>query len=240
MGISTPKPLIEIDGIPMLLWVIANFELSPSDRVVIVCQRTDNVKFMLSRFLEKIDFSVDFLEIDGITGGPASTLEIALHSLVPDVPVIVANSDQYISGQIEAFTRLVRNSKQGGSILTMAASGNKWSYIGRDLKGKIKKVVEKLEISSEATVGIYAWANSQILANSLDYLFKHGKKVNNEYYVAPSYEYLIKASIELQTLSIGAHGENVHGLGTPEDLAEFINNSRFATYSAKVHNYYNL
>lgn len=238
MGVSTPKPLIEIDGIPMLLWVIANFELGPSDRVIIICQRIDALKFQLSGLLERVNFSVDFLEIDGITGGPASTVKKALNILDPQVPIIVANSDQYISGKIEAFIKLVRNTKQGGLILTMAASGNKWSYVGRDFKGKITRVVEKQEVSSEATVGVYAWANLQILKNCLDYLFEYGEKVNNEYYVAPSYEYLIVNSMELQTFLIGAHGESVHGLGTPEDLAEFINNPRFSTYSLKVHEYY--
>jgi NDP-sugar pyrophosphorylase family protein len=240
VGISTPKPLIEVGGIPMLLWVIANFELGPSDRVIVISQRVDSVKSNLSRFLEQVKFSIDFLEIEGITSGPAATVKMALNKLDPQVPIIVANSDQYISNGISAFTDLVRTSPHAGSILTMGASGNKWSYIGRDLNGKINKVVEKQEISSEATVGIYAWADSQVLGNSLDHLFNHGEKVNNEYYVAPSYEYLIINSMELESFSVGPHGECVHGLGTPEDLAHFIGNPSFSLYSRKIHEYYGI
>jgi choline kinase len=55
VGVSTPKPLIELDGLPMLLWVLANFQLEENDRVVIVSQEKDDLPEKLKAFLDKLN-----------------------------------------------------------------------------------------------------------------------------------------------------------------------------------------
>ena len=88
----------------------------------------------------------------------------------------------------------------------MNASGNKWSYIGRGIDGKISEVVEKREISNEATVGIYAWSSSELLRKSIEYLISQEILVNNEYYIAPSYAFLIASDLSIGVFSVGDHG----------------------------------
>jgi len=226
-GISTPKPLIEVGGFPMILWVISNFQLMPDDIVIVICQRADNLPANLEKYLPSFASKISFIEIDGLTSGPASTVEIALSQLKKDFPVVVANSDQYVSSNLTEFLLAVRRKEFSGTILTMTATGNKWSYIGRDHHGAINQVVEKEEISNEATVGIYAWADPEILRNALQFLRTNNLLVNNEFYIAPSYNYLISRSLKTGCISVGKHGDKVHGLGTPEDLQEFLIHPRF-------------
>jgi hypothetical protein len=116
----------------------------------------------------------------------------------------------------------------------MEASGNKWSYIGRDSSGKVTEVVEKKEISSEATVGIYAWSTAGKMMESITYLKSINLRVNNEYYVAPTYGYLIKNDLTIGTVTVGKHGEAVHGLGTPNDLDQFLNHVDFEIFRKQV------
>jgi hypothetical protein len=116
----------------------------------------------------------------------------------------------------------------------MIASGEKWSYVGRDSEGRINRVVEKKQISNEATVGIYAWSNVAILQDSISYLRDKNITVNNEFYIAPSYQFLIEESLSINSFSVGNHGDSVHGLGTPEDLAEFLVHYEFATFYESV------
>ena len=128
----------------------------------------------------------------------------------------------------------VRSANYSGTILTMLASGKKWSYIGRDPNGNISQVVEKIEISAEATVGIYSWANLEILEKSITYLKSNNLLVNNEFYIAPSYNYLIAKNLPISCVSVGHHGDRVHGLGTPGDLNEFLNHVNFEIFRVKV------
>lgn len=222
----------------MLLWVIANFKLRPLDKVIVITQESDQIQSKIANYLKYLNFDVRFKEINGITSGPASTVDLVVDQLQEDLPVVVVNSDQYISEGLEAFTQIVRTAGAGGAILTMSATGSKWSYVGRDADGIINKVVEKQEISREATVGVYAWCNPQLLKNCLEFVFHHGERVNNEYYVAPSFEYLIKNHMEIKTYSVGVHGEQVHGLGTPDDLSSFLENPRFPEFRSQISHYF--
>ena len=69
---------------------------------------------------------------------------------------------------------------------------------------------------------MYGWANSNICREALAWQRLNGQKVNNEFYVAPSYHYLIENGLEISTHSVGLHGVGVHGLGTPTDLEHFL------------------
>lgn len=234
VGITTPKPLIPISGIPMIIWVITNFDLCKEDRLIIVCQESHNLKTSLENFLDLVPCEIEYVEINGLTDGPASTVSMSSKSLNLEMPVIIANSDQYVSAGLIEFINLVRESRHVGTILTMEAYGNTWSYVGRDGKGKINEVVEKQEISSEATVGIYAWATAKIMMEGIAYLKSINLRVNNEFYLAPTYGYLIKNNLSIGTVSVGTHGAAVHGLGTPGDLDEFLKHEDFEKFRKQV------
>jgi NDP-sugar pyrophosphorylase family protein len=222
IGIDIPKPLIPIWELPMLLWVIANLPLQPQDKVIVLSQSSHAVPTKLNDFLKNVNFEVEFVEIDYWTDGPAHSLEILLSDVAPESPVICANSDQFVFDGLDSFTDAVRLGNTQGQILTMEASSNAWSYVGRADDGRVDRVVEKLEISKEATVGVYGWSTSTICRDALAWQRSTGQKVNNEFYVAPSYHHLVEQNLEISTHSVGIHGEGVHGLGTPSDLEHFL------------------
>lgn len=226
VGVDIPKPLIPIWEIPMLLWVMANFPMQSQDRVVVLSQSSHHIPEKLNSFLSNVDYTIEFVEIDFWTEGPAHSLEILLSGIAPNSPVICANSDQFVFEGLEAFVNAVRLGNTQGQILTMEASSNAWSYVGRDADGRVNRVVEKVEISKEATVGVYGWTDSTICREALAWQRSIDQKVNNEFYVAPSYHHLIERNLEISTHSVGIHGEGVHGLGTPSDLEHFLTLSR--------------
>lgn len=234
VGVNTPKPLIPILGIPMIGWVIANFDLESEDSIIIVSRKEDLIPEHLKKFNFKVFEKLKFIEIDNITDGPASTLELALNQIDNRNPILCVNSDQYVSADLSDFLREVRNGKSDGQILTMGAMGEKWSYVGRDSKGNVERIVEKVEISDEATVGIYAWRTQEIVARAILKMKSEGDKVNNEYYVAPAFNYMIRDSLQVYTNNIGFEGIDVHGLGTPEDLDKFMRNINQKDFFMKV------
>lgn len=232
-GVKDPKPLIKVGGIPMIMWVMSNFGLVSGDTVTIICQESESLPEKLHSFLSEKPYTVDFLEINGLTEGPAITVELAFHLLAKEIPIVVANSDQYVSASLGSFISSIRNRSSDGYILAMNAQGNKWSYIGRDERGQISRVVEKEQISDEATVGIYAWRNLELLSDSVQFLKVNNMRVNNEFYLAPSFDFLIQNGFEVQVNNVGNHGNVVHGLGTPEDLEAFLAHRNFEAFLNK-------
>jgi len=233
-GIDTPKPLIPVGSLPMILWVVGNFELFSNDRVIIVGQERDNLKERLNPWISRLALDIEFLEVPVLTGGPASTVQMALPGIDMSCPVIVANSDQFVSRGVSEFVDATRSGKFAGVILTMEASGTKWSYLKRDTDGVISEVVEKVEVSNEATVGIYGWASGDILRDSINDMVARDFRVNNEFYIAPTYNYLISTKQSIHVVSAGSVGDSVHGLGTPEDLDTFQKLKNFQNLQSRA------
>jgi hypothetical protein len=85
-------------------------------------------------------------------------------------------------------------------------------------------VIEKVEISNEATVGIYGWHKAEDAKSSFQDTFERNIRTNNEFYVAPTYNHLISQGKTIETDLVGVHGIAVHGLGVPKDLESFHRN----------------
>lgn len=223
VGEFKPKPLISVFEIPMIIWVLLNFPLKPEDRIFIISQVNDDLPGALVHLIRKLPFEINFIEIDGLTEGPAVTVSLAFDQISDDEGLIVANTDQFVFENLEPFVEKVRNGISDGQILTMVASTNAWSYVGRDHEGNIDQVREKEEISNEATVGIYGWSRSLYAKAAFKDTFDRNIRTNNEFYVAPTYNFMIKQKQKLETFLIGGHGIAVHGLGIPSDLNDFLN-----------------
>jgi dTDP-glucose pyrophosphorylase len=220
-GFLDPKPLIPVKGAPMIVWVMNNFNLNQQDEIIIIQQANDNLIDKLNPYLSKIKAKVKFATVNELTDGPAKTVMAASSHISKENALIVANSDQFVSKGIEDFVYKTRILNNSGLILTMTATGRKWSYVKRNKNGNISEVKEKVEISNEATVGIYSWSSYQLMHEGLSDMFSHKDLTNGEFYVAPSYNYLIDRGVIVSPQFIGDHASNVHGLGTPEDLSNF-------------------
>jgi len=94
--------------------------------------------------------------------------------------------------------------------------------MGRDDSGFITEIVEKIEISNEATVGVYVWCKAEYAKSAIEYMISQNLRTNSESYIAPTYNFMIRNGQSIVTKMIGSHGSEVFGLDTPEDLHRFI------------------
>jgi dTDP-glucose pyrophosphorylase len=240
VGISTPKPLIDVFDLPMIAWVIGNFSLTDLDKIIIITRPELELKENLYPFLTKLRCEVEFIYVSHVTQGPAISVALAEQSLDMNQALIVANSDQYVSANLTHFVDEVRSATSAGQILTMSATGSKWSYIRRSQTGHVSEVKEKVEISDEATVGIYGWSEASNYFKSLDLMISLDDRTNGEFYVAPSYNYLISKGLKISAHHIGDVENQVHGFGTPEDLDIFNNQANLISFLKFVKNNLNL
>ena len=177
---------------------------------------------------------LDFIVIDKLTDGAARTVDIASQILDSNEPLIVANSDQFVAADLSPFRKLVESQDVDGVVLTMKASSNKWSYVSIDDLGNISKVVEKTEISPEATVGIYGWSKLSLFQESFKEMVSNEDKTNNEYYLAPTYNYLIREGKVVKPFNVGEINKTIFGLGTPKDLEYFEKLAESSQYSDEI------
>jgi dTDP-glucose pyrophosphorylase len=146
----------------------------------------------------------------------------ARHLLDDSQQVMIANSDQYVDVDINAYLQVINESDAEGLIMTMKASDPKWSFVGFSAAGLIDRVVEKEVISDEATVGIYNFRRAGQLISAIEAMVAKDLRVNGEFYVAPVYNELIGQGARVIHYSIGAEGHGMYGLGIPADLNQFL------------------
>jgi dTDP-glucose pyrophosphorylase len=235
-GFEKPKPLIELHGIPLIVWVLANFDYQSNDTINIVVQRDSFDTLYLEKYISALSVKPNFIYLEEITDGAARTVLHATKFLDPKLPMTVANSDQYVSVNLDNYIKLASNQEYDGCILTMRASSNKWSYISVNNSDQVSRVVEKQEISNEATVGIYSWRNVEKFISSFESMVAANDRVNGEFYLAPTYNYMIEEGQKISYLNVGEINLDVHGLGTPEDFAKFESNSKSLEHAAQIKN----
>lgn len=235
LGYDIPKPLIPVLDIPMIFWVLSNLPLQETDKITIITRGNIVLdKVWVEYGLDKPK-NLHFLKINEITEGPAITAALAVSVEDFENPLVILNSDQYVDADLSDFVNQLRSSQQPiGSILTMEANDSKWSYVGRDSGGRINSIIEKQVISNEATVGIYGWSHASIFIEGLDWLKREDLRVNGEFYVAPTYNYLVLNRIPIVSHNVGPVSDRVHGLGTVPDYLNFSADSRSGTLKSRV------
>ena len=113
---------------------------------------------------------------------------------------------------------LTRSKKYDGAILTFEAIHPKWSYAKCDDNNIVTEVAEKNVISRNATVGVYYWKRGSDYIKYAEQMIEKDIRVNNEFYVCPVYNEAIQDGKKIVIDKV----DEMHGLGTPDDLKNFI------------------
>ena len=217
-GYTLPKPLIGVNGYPMIEWVTKNIAPKCGHRFIYICQEEHLEKYNLSETLERLAPGCAIVTVDHITEGAACTVLLSEKFIDSDEPLMIANSDQFVDTDINSYLQAMKN--YDGLIMTMSANHPKWSYIKYDESSFVTLVREKEVISDQATVGIYNYKHGSDFVKFAHQMIEKNIRVNNEFYVAPVYNEMIEAGKKIVFCDVGA---KMHGLGTPEDLDAFLN-----------------
>lgn len=189
----------------MLERVLENLTPNCPHHITVVCLREhyEDMKRL------KVD---NLVPLDEVTGGAAITARYGVGSNNNMYgPVMVANSDQLLTWDVDDFLKNAEGA--AGQIALFPGDGPKWSYA--EVRGhRVVRVVEKVQISTHATCGVYLWRDYETFRYSTDSLIKDNVKTNGEFYLAPSMNYVsyVRAYwVDAMT-----------GLGTPEDLEAYV------------------
>jgi dTDP-glucose pyrophosphorylase len=220
-GFKDPKPLIPVHNMPMIQLIIENLRPLEQHRFIFICQRKHVQLYGLHEKLNDWAPDCKIVEIDGMTEGAACTVLAAAEYINNDSALMIANSDQYVDLDINIYLNNFSNKDIDGLIMTMHADDPKWSFVG--LEGElVTRVVEKEVISNEATVGIYNFRHGSSFVKAANEMIDLDQRVKGEFYVAPTYNSLIKDGQKIGIYNIGREGDGMYGLGIPADLKKFL------------------
>jgi NDP-sugar pyrophosphorylase family protein len=215
-GYDLPKPLIDVGGKPMIHRVVDS--LSFDANYMFIIQKEHYEKYDLVNVLNHIADPSHIFVIDGMTDGAARTTLAAVNAINNDTPLIIANSDQLVAWDSSEFVKLV---KDNHAVAVFKDNDPKWSYAQIN-NGVVTEVAEKRVISDYATTGIYGWKTGADYVKYAEQMIDKDIRTNNEFYIAPVYnEAILNGDIVLPYFV-----EEMHGIGTPEDLELYLEESK--------------
>jgi len=217
-GYTFPKPLIEVNGKPMIQVVVENLNIEA--HYIFIVQQEHYEKYNLKYLLNLIAPGCDIVQVNGVTEGAACSTLLAKDYINNDRPLVMANSDQYVEWNSNECMYAFTADEIDGGIVTFEASHPKWSYAKLGADGFVSEVAEKKPISNEATVGIYYWKQGSDYVKYAEDMIAKNIRVNNEFYVCPVFNQAIEDGKKIKVKRV----TKMWGIGTPEDLDNFLKN----------------
>jgi HAD superfamily hydrolase (TIGR01509 family) len=214
-GYTFPKPLIEVNGKPMIQVVVENLNIDAKH--IFVVQKEHYDQYNLKHLLGLISPGCEIIQVEGMTEGAACTTLLAKEFIDNDQPLLYANSDQFLDWNSNEFMYSMVADEVDGGMLTFTATHPKWSFAKLDDDGFVTEVAEKKPISDVATTGIYYWKHGSDYVKYAEQMIANNTRVNNEFYVCPVFNEAIKDDKKIKTF----HFDGMWGIGTPEDLDYF-------------------
>ncbi len=219
-GYKNPKPFIDVNGKPMIAQVLENLNFYLYSKIILVIRSEFDKEFKSQ--LRKIaeDYKCEIVSVPKLTDGPAITVLKGLEYVNLENPLLVANTDQIVDEGVHQLVSSIDNSTCHGNIMCFQdeTKNPKWSFVKLDDENRIVETREKVPISDLATVGIYGFSKASYCKEAIEEMIFNKELVNNEYYVCPVFN---EAILDGKKVAISKVNK-MRGLGTPEDLKEFL------------------
>ena len=219
LGYNTPKPLIKVFDETMIESAIKSLCLEGKFIFAIrEFENPDQTK-ALEETLRKIDPTCKILKVEKLTDGPAETCLLAKDLINNEEPLVIANCDQIMTWNEKGFSNFIKKDMDG-CVVTYTTEDPKHSFIKLDDQGWGIQLREKVPISDVGLTGIHFWRRGKDFVESAEYNIRENLRENGEFYVAPTYNYLIEMGMKISSYHIPE--DHFNPVGTPKDLDRYL------------------
>ncbi|MFT5644015.1 MAG: NDP-sugar pyrophosphorylase family protein [Janthinobacterium sp.] len=226
-GYATPKPLIEIDGKPIIAHVLALF---PGEHdVIFICNR-DHLADPAYRMAATLRQYCPTGRIVGIAPhklGPVHAVLQIAPLIDPNLPLLVNYCDFSCVWDWQYFKQFVAASGCAGAIPAYRGfhphtlGSTNYAYL-KVTDGWVTDIAEKQPFTDDrmsefASSGSYYFASARLMLDALRHCVAQDWQVGGEYYVSLAYKALLAAGLPVAVYPL----QHFMQWGTPEDVAEY-------------------
>ena len=242
VGIALPKPLIDVDGAPMILKALSSFQniLNPQQipvRLLFIVREEHEAEHGLRTKLKvalqplcdaNSDVSVHFFMMQHDTRGAAETCLLARDLLLPDCPVVIMDCDTFFLSK-EYDNYLLRFARKdpsvqhvGGLLVYFQSKAPRYSFARlAPNSNEVVQTAEKVPISSNALIGAYCFTSAKLFVDAANRLVAQPINADTgikEYYISLCFNHVL-ADNNFKVVAVPK--EQYHSFGTPDELANY-------------------
>ena len=231
-GYKLPKPLILVNGKPMIAYIIELF--SKDDDFIFICNKThlSNNEFQMRETLTKYAPNCEIVEIEDHKLGPVHALNQARDYIDDEQPTIVNYCDFTCYWDYSSFKNFITNHESEGLVVSYRGFhphvlwGDFYGYVkvkGNEIIDYQEKYPFTKEPQNEFTsTGTYYFKKGSILKKYTSMCISKRLLVNKEYYVSMIYKSMLGENKKVLNYEV----EHFMQWGTPRDLEEYLYWSR--------------
>lgn len=227
-GYEIPKPLISIDGKPIIGHVIDMFPNEKKFTFICNSEHLENHAYDMRAVLLEHCPTANILSISPHKLGPIHAVLQASNFIDDSEEVVVNYCDFSCYWNWQNFKEFVSNSDSAGCIPAYrgfhphSLGSTNYAYLKED-SGWISDIQEKQPFTNNrmnefASSGTYYFRNGQLLKDAFNYVINKNLSLNGEYYVSLAYKYLFKEQLPVSVYPL----QHFMQWGTPEDVHEYL------------------
>lgn len=219
-GWTTPKPLIELRGVPLFRRAIDSVAIEGVEMKYSFIVRQEHIdKQHIDELIKEIQPDANVFSVLKTTRGAVETCLVAESAIDDEDAVVVMDCD--LEFRSKRYNELVANSlsvsadeADGGALVSFESNNPRYSYALVDDEGRVLRTAEKDPISTHALCGAYFFGSGKDFKRIAHQLLEDGTHGKAEFYVSLLYNYLLDEGkvIRLATM------EEYYSYGTPEEL----------------------
>jgi len=217
-----PKPLLEIDGKPMIERVISNLDsFFPGARYTFVIHQTEARKYSLTSLLNLlVPNNPNIIERQETSGALCSCL-LAYDKLDPELPLLISNSDQIIDASLDEAITFFGSQNADCGLLTFESVHPRWSYVISGEQNNVDQAYEKKVVSKNAICGLYYYKKAKYFLQSASAAIIKSSTVNGSYFLSAAINEMILAGRTVKFRPIPS--EAYHSFYSPAKIKEYEN-----------------
>ena len=226
-GYLEPKPLIKVEGKPIIQHVVERF--SPNDRFLFICNAEHIEKTPMREVLQSIAPKCNIVTIAPHKLGPVHAVLQAQAAIDDDEKVVVNYCDFSWRWDYAAFQHAVAESRCDGCVVAYKGfhphllHKNLYASMRDDGRLGMLEIREKHSFTANnqdcfQSSGTYYFRSGAILKTYFQKLIDAREDLNGEYYVSMVYQKLVSDGRPVQIFEI----PYMLQWGTPEDLREYL------------------
>lgn len=215
-GYKIPKWKLSINNKTLLQKSINSLPLNLCSKLFIIYFHEDE-KFGLKDLVKAItNKKIIFIKLDVRTKSQIETVMAVQPYLKNTDKVLIFNIDTFFKSDTLEKNLL---SNPDGLVGCFKSRNKNYSYAKLE-KGFVTKTAEKKVISNLALSGLYYFGEFSYFVESVNYIISKNIHVNNEYYIAPAYNYLIDKGKKIIIDKVN----DISIIGVPSDYENYKKN----------------